>query len=121
MPAMYNNLHDYLIKFAGFVFALQAISAFASGREGEAYVEAVRWIVIIVLVVFVTLVLGGGLLDAFKSNQSGESILKGSTRGLLKGVVAFLAVAIVSVVGLTILSMLWVAYSFLYVYVLHPS
>lgn len=118
---MGNSRHALLITFPGFALVLQAMCAFASGREGEAYVEPVRWIVAIVLVAFATLVFGGGLLGAFRASQSGESILKGGTRGLLRGMVAFLVVAAVSVAGLTVLSILWVAYSFLDVYVLSPS
>jgi len=104
-----------------FFLAVQAMSAFASGREGEALVEPVRWIVAIVLGTLATLVLGGGLLGAFKASQSGESILKGGARGLLKGVVAFLVVGAVSMAGLTILSFLWIAYSYLAVNTVRPS
>ena len=118
---MHNSRHAFLISFLGFVLALQTMCALASGREGEAFVEPVRWIVAIVLVTFVTLVLGGGLLGAFKANQRGESILKGGARGLLRGMLAFLVVGAVSVAGLIVLGILWVAYSFLDVYVLNPS
>lgn len=108
----------FLTAFPGFVLVPQAMSAFASGREGAALVEPVLWIVSIVLVTFATLVIGGGFLGAFRASQGGESILKGSARGLLKGMVTFLVVAAVSIAGLTVLGVLWVAYSFLYVYVL---
>ena len=111
----------FLIAFPGFVLALQATCAFASGREGEALVEPVLWIVTTVLVTFATLVFGGGFLGAFKAGQSGESLLKGGARGLLRGLFAFLVVGAVSVAGLTILGFLWIAYSFLYVHVLNPS
>jgi len=99
----------------------RAMSTYASGREGEAYVDAVNWIVAIVLAAFSTLVFGGGLLGAFRASRSGDSILKGSARGLLRGFVAFLVLGFVSLAGLTFLSILWVAYSFLDIYVLHPS
>lgn len=121
MTAIRNSYRVFLIASPGFVLMLQAICAFASGREGEAYVGAVSWIVAIVLVVFVTLVFGSGLLGALKARKSGESILKGSARGLLRGMIAFLGVGAVSVVGLTILGILWIGYSFLDVYVLSPS
>jgi len=118
---MRSSRRVFLIAFPGFVLVLHAMRALASGREGEAFVEPVRWIVAIVLVTFATLVFGGGLLGAFRASQSGESILKGSARGLLRGMVAFLVVGAVSVAGLTILGILWIAYSFLDVYVLSPS
>jgi hypothetical protein len=106
---------------AGIVLVLPAMSAFASGREGEALVEPVRWIVAIVLATFAALVIGGGFLGAFRASQSGESILKGSTRGLLKGMIAFLVVGAVSVAVLTIAGAFWVAYSFLTVDLVKPS
>lgn len=107
-------------RFAGIALVLQATCAFAS-REGEALVQPVLWIIWTVLVTFVTLVIGGVFLGAFRASKSGESILKGSARGLLKGFVAFVVVVAVSVGLLTVLGILWVAYSFLYVHVLHPS
>jgi hypothetical protein len=119
--AMRNSRRGFLTALPGFVLVQQAMCAFASGREGAALVEPVRWILAIVLVAFATLVIGGGLLGAFRASQSSESILKGSARGLLKGMVAFLVVSAVSVAGLTILGILWIAYSFLSVYVLSPS
>jgi hypothetical protein len=118
---MCNSRRVFLIAFPGFVLALQAMCVFASGREGEAFVAPVRWIVAIVLVTFATLVLGGGFLGAFRASQSGESMLKGSARGLLRGMLAFLVVGAVSVAGLSILGALWIAYSFLTVSTLSPS
>jgi hypothetical protein len=106
---------------AGIVLVLPAMSAFASGREGEALVEPIRWIVAIVLATFAALVIGGGFLGAFRASQGGESILKGSTRGLLKGMIAFLVVGAVSVAVLTIAGAFWVAYSFLTVDLVKPS
>jgi len=106
---------------AGFVLVLQASSAFASGREGEALVTPIRWIVGIVLVTFAALVVGGGLLGAFKASQAGDSILTGCTRGLLKGLVAFLVVGAVSAALVTILGTLWIAYSYLTVNSIRPS
>jgi len=118
---MSNSRRVLLTVFPGLVLVLQAMCAFASGREGEAFVEPVRWIVAIVLVTFATLVIGGGFLGGFRASQSRESILKGSARGLLKGMVTFLFVGAVSIAGLTILGILWIAYSYLSVDVLKPS
>jgi len=121
MTILRNSRRSFLSVIPGLALSLRAMSAFASGREGEAYVGAVSWIVAIVLVAFAALVLGNGLLGAYRARQSGESVLKGSARGLLTGVVAFLVVGALTLVGLTVLSILWIAYSFLDVYVLHPS
>ena len=111
---------DRATGFACIVLVLQATCAFAS-REGEALVQPVLWIVWTLLVTFVTLLIGGGFLGAYRARKSGESILKGSARGLLQGLVTFVVVVAVSVGALTVLGMLWVAYSLLYVHVLHPS
>jgi chloramphenicol 3-O phosphotransferase len=110
-----------LTALPGLVLALQAMCAFASGREGDALVEPVRWIVAIVLICFATLVFGGSLLGAFRASRSGESILKGSGRGLLRGLVAFLVVGAASVAVLSLLGLLYIGYSFLYVNALRPS
>ena len=80
---MRTNRHIFLTAFQSLVLLLKTMPAFASGREGEALVEPVRWIVAIVLIIFATLVFGGGFLGAFNASQSGESILKGGARGLL--------------------------------------
>ena len=118
---MRNRQRVFLTAFLGLVLALQATGAFASGREGEALVEPIRWIVVTVLVTFATLVFGGGALGAFRASQSGESILKGGARGLLRGLVAFLVVGAVSFAGLTVLGFLWMVYSFLNVDAVKPS
>jgi len=99
---------------------LQATLAFAS-KEGAALVEPVRWIITIVVITFAASVIGGGCLGAFRASRSGESIVKGGARGLLKGIVMFVVVCAVSVGLLTVLGLLWVGYSFLQVYVLNPS
>ena len=108
-------------RVAGFVVMLRASSAFASGREGEALVTPIRWIVGIVLVAFVALVFGGGLLGAIKASRAGESIVTGGARGLRKGLIAFLIVSAVSVAIVTLLGFLWIAYAFLTVDTITPS
>ena len=118
---MRNSRRVFLTAFPGFVLVLQSMCAFASGREGEALVRPVLWIVAIVLVTFATLVVGGGLLGAFRAGRNGESIPKASARGLLKGMVAFLVVGAVSLAALTILGFLWIAFSLVYVHFVTPS
>ncbi|MGQ0587804.1 MAG: hypothetical protein ACT4PK_11495 [Gammaproteobacteria bacterium] len=100
---------------------LQVSSAFASGREGEALVTPILWIVAFVVLTFVTLVLGGGLLGAFRASRSGESMLKGGGRGLLQGAVRFLVVMAVSFALVTFLGLLWIAYAFLFGGTIKPS
>ncbi len=51
---MRNSRRVFLTAFPGLVLVLDTMCAFASGREGEAFVEPVRWIVAIVLVTFAT-------------------------------------------------------------------
>ena len=102
------------------VAMLQSGPAFAS-KEGAAYADVVQVIVAIVLVTFVACMAGGALHGAIKANRSGESMPAAIPRGLLKGLIAFAIVGAVSVGVLTIAGMLWVAYSFLYVYVLNPD
>ena len=102
------------------VLMLLATCAFAS-KEGAALVEPVRWIIMILVITFAAIVLGSGCLGAFRASRSGESILKGGARGLLKGILTFLVVCAVSVGLLTVVGLLWVGYSFLQVYVLNPS
>jgi len=111
---------SFATGFTGIVLVLQATCAFAS-REGEALVQPVLWIIWTLLVTFVTLVIGGCFLGAFRASKSGGSMLMGGARGLLKGVVTFVVVVAVSVGALAVLGMLWVAYSLLHVYVLNPS
>ena len=118
---MRNSSRVSLSAFPGLVLALQAMGAFASGREGEALVEPVRWIVAIVLGTFAALLIGGGFLGAFRANQSGESLLKGSARGLLRGMLAFLVVLAVSLAALMIVGAVWIAYSLLSASALRPS
>ena len=117
---MRNSRRFFATGLTGIAPGLQATCAFAS-REGAALVEPVLWIITIVLVAFAALVIGGGFLGAFRASQSGGSTLKGGARGLLKGIVTFVVVGAVSVGALTVAGILWVAYSFLYVYVLNPS
>lgn len=99
---------------------LQSGPAFAS-KEGAGLVDAVRVIVAIALVAFTACVAGGALHGAIKASRNGESIPAAIPRGLLKGLIAFAIVGAASVGVLTVLGMLWVAYSFLYVYVLNPD
>ena len=108
-------------RIAPIVLALQPMCAFASGREGEALVTPVLWIVGFVLLTFATLVFGGGLLGAFKASRSGESILKGGGRGLVRGLVAFLLVMAASLALAALLGFLWIVYSFLHVSEVKPS
>ena len=94
--------------------------AFAS-KEGAALVDVVQVIVAVVLVTFIACVAGGAVYGAVKAGRSGESMPTSIARGLLRGLIAFAIVGAVSVGVLTVVGMLWVAYSFLYVYVINPD
>lgn len=84
-------------------------------------VDVVQVIIAIVLVTFIACVAGGVVYGAVQASRSGGSIPTAIARGLLKGLIAFAIVGAVSVGVLTVVGMLWVAYSFLYVYVLNPD
>ena len=110
---MGNSRRVLQSTFPALFLGLQAASAFASGNEGAAMVEPIRWIVLITLGAFAILVLGGGLLGMFRASQSGEPILSGGARGLVKGLVAFVVVGGVSFAIASLLGFLWLAYAFL--------
>lgn len=103
---------------------LHSMCALAS-KEGAAvadgFVALLRWVVPIVLVTFMACLAGGILHGARKANQNGDSVLTGSARGLLRGLIAFVVVVAVSFIALTALGALWIAFSFLYVYVINPA
>jgi uncharacterized RDD family membrane protein YckC len=103
---------------------LYSVSALAS-REGAAVADGIvailRWVVPIVLATFVACTAGGAVHGARKANHDGESVLKGSARGLLRGLLAFAIVVAAALVVLAALGFLWIAFSFLYVYVINPD
>ena len=105
----------------GLVVTLHALSAFASGRDGEQYVEIVRWVVGIALAALIASLAGGVIHGGYKANQKGESVLKGAAHGILKGILAFLALCAVAAVGLTVAGALWIAFAFFYQSSIHPS
>lgn len=120
LPAKLAGARGSPVMWVGLVLLLHATPASAS-REGEALVTPVLWIVGFTVVTFAALVLGGALLGVLKASRSGESILKGGGRGLLRGLLAFVVVmAVLFAVG-TVAGLFWIAFSFLYVYVLNPS
>lgn len=121
MERIQTSYRVLLTTITGIVLGLHTMCVFAAGNEGAALVEPVRWIVAIVLVTFITLVVGGGLRGAMMTRQGDESTLKAITRGMFKGLVAFLIVSALAIAGLTILGVLWIAYSFLDIYVLSGS
>ena len=113
--------HASLTACFGFVVTLHSLSAFASGREGEQYVEIVRWVVGIALAALIASLAGGVIHGGYKANQKGESVLKGAARGIFKGILAFLALCALAAVGLTVAGALWMAYVFLFQSAIQPS
>ena len=113
--------HASLTACSGFVVTLHSLSAFASGREGEQYVEIVRWFVGIALVALIASLAGRVIYGGYKANQKGESVLKGAARGIRKGILAFLALCAVAAVGLTVAGALWMAFVFFYQSSIRPS
>ena len=118
---MTQFLRASLAACFGLVVTLHALSAFASGREGEQYVEIVRWIVGIALAALIASLAGGVIYGGYKANQKGESVLKGAAHGILKGIVAFLALCALAAVGLTVAGALWMAFVFFYQSSIRPS
>lgn len=86
--------------------------ALASGREGEQYVEVVFIIVAVVLIAFAASMTAGVVVGAVKARRSGESALKGSAFGVLKGLWYFLIVSAVTIGVVTFLGFLWIVYAF---------
>lgn len=111
----------FIVALAGLALALESVSACASGREGEALVTPILWIVGFVVLSFAALVLGGGALGAFRASRRGESIPKGAAHGLRTGVVRFLVVQGVALALVTLLGVLWIAFALLYAGAIKPS
>jgi hypothetical protein len=102
----------------GLLAVVQALPAFASGREGEGLVDAVKLIVYAVLIALIVTTSGGVLYGGYKAQQAGNPLLKGLAIGLWKGILAFLITVAVAMVALTVLGGLWIGWSFFAVYVL---
>jgi hypothetical protein len=92
--------------------------ALASGREGEQYVEVVSVIVAVVLIAFAASMTAGVVVGAVEARRSGESALKGSASGVLKGLWYFLIVSAVTIGVVNVLGLLWIVYAFVATWVL---
>jgi hypothetical protein len=99
---------------------LQALPAFASGREGAALVEPVFWIVVSILGTFLVSLVGGLAYGVINAVRSGESVLKGCWQGLLRGFLAFVVLGVAASTLLAIVGLLWGGWSLLEVFLLHP-
>jgi hypothetical protein len=99
---------------------LHATPAFASGREGAAFVEPVFWIVVSILGTFLVSLVGGLAYGVIKAVRSGESVLKGCWQGLLRGFLAFVVLCVAASVLLAIAGLLWGGWSLLDTFLLHP-
>lgn len=87
-------------------------SALASGREGEQYVPVVLVIVAFVVIAFAASMIAGVVVGVVTARRSGDSALKGSALGMLKGLWYFVIVGAVTTGVVTLLGFLWIAYAF---------
>ncbi len=101
------------IAVSGLVLALQAVPGFASGREGEQYVPVVQFIVVATLAALLVTIGGGIVSGAVRAQRTNASILKGGALGVLKGLGAFVVLAVVTTGVLTVASGLFIAYAFI--------
>ena len=99
---------------------LHSAPAFAS-KEGAAVVEVFRIVIPAVLLTFAACLVGGLVHGAVKARRVGESMPSGIARGLLRGLIAFVIVIAAALVLLSIVGAIWIAYSFVYVYVINPD
>jgi len=86
--------------------------AFASGREGEQYVPVVLVIVAFVVIAFAASMIAGVVIGVVRARRSGDSVLKGSSSGVLKGLWYFVIVSAVTTAAVSLLAFLWIAYAF---------
>jgi len=85
--------------------------AMASGREGAGVAEAVAILIVVALAAFAAAIVAGICWGGYKAVQNGESVLRGGAIGIWKGVLGFLVVGAVLWAVLTILGILFAAYS----------
>jgi hypothetical protein len=90
---------------------LAAGSALASGNEGAGLVDAVRLIVAIALGTLTASMAGGVGVGIWKARRRGESILRGTVRGLGKGLAAFLVICAVLLGLVTVGGGVFIAYA----------
>ena len=96
---------------AALIVTLAAGSALASGKEGAGLVDAVRLIVAIVLGTFAASIAGGVGAGIWKARRNGESILRGTVRGLGKGFAAFLVICALLFALATVGSGIFIVYA----------
>jgi hypothetical protein len=97
----------------GLAATLAAACAFASGREGEQYVEVVRTAVNILVAALAITTIGGILHGGHKARQKDESLARGCATGFVKGIVAFVVLCGASLALLTIVGGVYIAYAIL--------
>ncbi|MEO7743385.1 MAG: hypothetical protein ABIR98_10640 [Usitatibacter sp.] len=91
--------------------ALQAMPVIASGNEGAAMVGAVQLIVGVAFLILVASLVGGVLVGARRAHREGESILKGTAYGVLKGILAFLVVCTIVTIAAAFAGFVWIVFS----------
>jgi len=98
---------------AALIVTLAAGSALASGKEGAGMVDAVLLIVAIVLGIFAASIVGGVRAGISTARRNGDSILRGTVRGLGKGFAAFLVICVVLLALATVGSGIFIVYALL--------
>lgn len=71
--------------------------------------DVIVWTILVGLTLFASLALAGTVIGVVTARRNGDSVMKGGAKGLLKGVLAFMALC-----GLLwVLGMTYIAFSFL--------
>jgi hypothetical protein len=94
--------------------ACAASPAFASGREGEAYVAVVLGIVVFGVIAFAGSMAAGIASAVAKARRDGALAIQGIAPGILKGLRYFLVVGVVTGAAATVLGFLWIVFALAY-------
>jgi hypothetical protein len=94
---------------AGLAYAARAIAS----PEGAAVAEAVAWIVMVTFGALVLCMVAGAVYWGRKAALAGESLPRGIGRGVLKGIGNFIILFAITLVVLTVLGGLYIAFAFI--------
>ena len=92
---------------AGLAYAARAIAS----PEGAAVAEAVAWIVYVAVIALVVCMIWGAVSGGRKAAQAGESLPRGIGRGILKGIGNFMILSAITLVAVTVLGGLYIAFA----------
>ncbi len=111
-----RTCRNSLLAMVSLVLTLPAFPAFAGGREGEQYVPVIVFIVLTTLIALVVTTGGGIVLGAVRAKRNEASILKGAALGALKGIGAFVVLAVGAWMLLNVVGAVWIAFAYLATY-----